>query len=290
MAIYKPVTRFSRQAAGLLNSAVGNLSNKLANTKLNDVFSTSTTIGNFSNQLVKQGLGVVSTEVSKRIANPLADLSQKLDNKVNQALRKSLKTFGLNAFDNEGIQEYTLKNAGNLSIRQLWEVYKQTNVDELSHKNFYLLEVNDRSGNAPTSNGNRLSQFNLLATSLSFNAFEIGGEGVPLGSVELDKPTENTRTTLTLTMLDDRQGTIKKWAEQKSQLITSSDGTFLPPANYVFDVRIVFSTNLAHSSAYEQIYTMRIQSMQHELSRQDKGLEELQLVFVQADTCIPHWL
>ena len=93
-----------------------------------------------------------------------------------------------------------------------------------------------------------------------------------------------------MTVFDDAHGTIKRWAENKAHMIAASDGTFMPPAYYVFDVRIVFGTNIPDESYYEQIYTMRMQTMPHELSRNDKGLEELQLTFAQTDTFMPHWI
>lgn len=284
MAIYKPVSSVSKRAIGVAGSVLGGIGNSIGSAIGNKIGNG--VVGN----VIQTGIGIATSEVTRRATNKLMDVAYKADEKVSKSLRKGLKTFGLNAFDNEYIGRNALHHAGNLSFQDMFEIYKHTNPDELSRKNFYLLEVNDRSGNAPTSNGHKYSQFNLLATSLSFNSFEISGEAVPIGAAELDKPTENARTTMTLTMLDDKFGTIKKWAEQKSQMVSASDGTFMPPAYYVFEVRVVFGTNVSDQRFYEQIYTMRIQSMAHELARTEQGLEELQLTFVQADTCMPHWL
>ena len=106
----------------------------------------------------------------------------------------------------------------------------------------------------------------------------------------MDKPSANSRTTVSMNVFDDAHGTIKRWAENKAHMIAASDGTFMPPAYYVFDVRIVFGTNIPDENYYEQIYTMRMQTMPHELSRNDKGLEELQMTFTQTDTFMPHWI
>lgn len=288
MAIYKPVSTAARAALGIggsiLNGAAGALGQHLGG-KLGDSFG-----GRLGNAVLQNGLNLATGEITRRVANPTLDVAQKADTRLKQLARKGLGTFGLNAFDDEAIGRDAMHHAGNLSVRDLWEIYRRTDSDELSRKNFYVLEVNDRSNNAPTSGGHRHSQFNLLTTALSFTSMDIQGEAVPIGAAELDKPNSNARTVMTLTVMDDRFGTIKRWAEQKAYTCAATDGTFMPPAYYVFDVRVVFGTNIADERYYEQIYTMRMQTMPHELARTEQGLEEIQLVFAQTDTCMPHWL
>lgn len=288
MAIYKPVSNLTRRAAAVGGSVLGGLSSALG-AKIGSAFGGSA-LGRAAGGLVQKGLNTAASEASRRLGNKAANWAQRADDKISRIARKKLKTFGLNAFENEVLSREAVHFTGGLSVRQIWENYKKTDVDSLSRKNFYLLEVNDRTNAAPVSDGSRHSQFNLLATSLSFTAFDIQGEGVPVGAVELDKPSASPRTVMNLTMLDDQWGTVKRWAEQKALMIASSDGTFLPPSYYVFDVRVVFGTNIPDEAFYEQIYTMRVQSMPHELSRTEQGLEEIQLTFCQADTFMPHWI
>lgn len=286
MSLYKPISSATRAVLGVsgsvLNGAVGNLTKSL---NLGD---------NLGGQLANTALTAASnlgvSEITRRVSNPLMNVANKLDTRLKNIARKGLKTFGLNAFDNVGLADNALQHMGNLSIRQVWENYKLMNVDDLSRKNFFVLEINDRSHSAPTSGGSIHSQFNLLTTQLSFNSVDIQGEAIPIGAVEMDKPSANSRTTLSMTVFDDAHGTIKRWAENKAHMIAASDGTFMPPAYYVFDVRIVFGTNIPDENYYEQIYTMRMQTMPHELSRNDKGLEELQMTFTQTDTFMPHWI
>ena len=286
MSLYKPISSATRAVLGVsgsvLNGAVGNLTKSL---NLGD---------NLGGQLANTALTAASnlgvSEITRRVSNPLMNVANKLDTRLKNIARKGLKTFGLNAFDNVGLADNALQHMGNLSIRQVWENYKLMNVDDLSRKNFFVLEINDRSHSAPTSGGSIHSQFNLLTTQLSFNSVDIQGEAIPIGAVEMDKPSANSRTTLSMTVFDDAHGTIKRWAENKAHMIAASDGTFMPPAYYVFDVRIVFGTNIPDENYYEQIYTMRMQTMPHELSRNDKGIEELQMTFTQTDTFMPHWI
>lgn len=283
MAIYKPVSSIARRAIGIGGSILGSIGNTVGSTLNNK-------IGGRLGSIAQSGINLATTEITKQASHKLIGLAYQADKKIAQITRKGLKTFGLNSFDYQNIKHNALHHAGNLSIQQMWEIYKHTNVDDLSHKNFYVLEINDKSGYAPSSNGAYHSKFNLFTTNLSFNSFEISGEAVAIGASELDKPTENARTTMTMSILDDKYSTIKQWAEQKSQMISASDGTFMPPAYYVFEVRVVFGTNIPSSYFYEQVYTMRVQSMSHELSRSEQALEEIQLTLVQSDTCMPNWL
>lgn len=247
-------------------------------------------LNKIAGQTLQTGVNIATSELTRRVANPIFQATQKLDTRLKNITRKGLKTFGLNAFNNESRAHNPLAVSGNLTMWQVWENYKHMNVDGLSRKNFYVLEINDRTNSAPTHNGAKHSQFNLLTTNLTFNSFDIQGEPVQVGSIELDKFNANAKTTLSLTVFDDENGTIKRWAENKAHAIASSDGTFLPPAFSAFEVRIVFGTNIPHSDYYEQIYTMRVQTMPHELSRNEQGLEELQLAFTQVDTFMPHWI
>lgn len=305
MSIYKPVSTASRRLSAFGSSLLGGIADGIMNGNRGAVSVNGTefkawrgvnkvlggsALGRAASSLIGKGVNVATSEITRRLNAKTSELSRKLDDKISRLTRKGLKTFGMNAFDNERISREAVHFTGNMSIRDVWEMYKHTDVDSLSRKNFYILEVNDRSSAAPTSNGDRFSRFNLLATALSFTAFDIQGEAVPIGAVELDKPSASPRTVMNLTMLDDAYGTIKRWAEQKALMIAASDGTFLPPSHYVFDVRIVFGTNIADANYYEQIYTMRVQTMPHELSRTEQGLEEIQLTFVQSDTFMPHWI
>ena len=280
MSIYKPVSNLSRRALSLSGSLLNGVKSAVG-AKLNGHFGNGVW-GKIADTAVQKGLNLATNEITRRVASPISAAAQKLDNRLTKVIRKGLKTFGLNAFDDENFADDALHHAGNLSIRQAWENYKKMQPEYLSRKNFFVLEINDRY--AP------VKQFNLLATALSFSGVDIQGEAVQVGAVELDKMGANARTTLNLTMLDDEYGTIKRWAENKAQTAAATDGTFLPPAYHAFEVRIVFGSNIANPAYYEQIYTMRMQTMPHELDRNAQGLEELQLTFVQTDTFMPHWI
>lgn len=292
MSIYKPVSSATRGLLGISGSILSGVSNAIGNKIIGAVSSQTSNkiIQGAVNSAIQTGVSMANNEITRRVSNPLMQTAQSLDTRLKNIARKGLKTFGLNAFDNQGIKHNTIPHAGGLSILDAWENYKHTNPSGLSHKNFYVLEINDRSPNAPTSNGDKHSMFNLLTTNLQFTSIDIQGETVQLGSVEADRLSANARTVINLTVIDDKLGTIKRWCEQKAFMMASPDGTFMPPAYYCFEVRIVFGTNIADARFYEQIYTMRLQTMPHELTRQEQGLEELQLTFAQTDAFMPHWI
>lgn len=291
MCIYKPVSSATRGLLGVSGSVLNGVSQALGN-KLSGVIKTTfsnDTVQNIAQSALQTGVNLATNEITRRVANPLSTWAQKQDTRLKNIARRGLKTFGLNAFDNTRATN-NMAHMGGLTVWQAWENYKHTNPDELSHRNFYVLEINDRSNTAPTANGDYHSMFNLLATNLQFTSIDIQGEGIDIGSTEADKLTANARTVMNITVIDDKLGTIKRWCENKAFMMASSDGTFMPAAYYCFEVRIVFGTNIADARFYEQIYTMRLQTMPHELTRQEQGLEELQLTFVQTDTFMPHWI
>ena len=280
MAIYKPVSSITRKLLGTANNALsGSLSNLAQKPTLNIALS-----------LAQKATHIANSQITQAVSSNALGLASKLDNKISHLTRKGLSAIGLNAFDAQTIQDAAMQHNGNLTIAQIWQNYQLTNVDNLSRKNFYILEINDRQASQPTQNGAYHSLFDLVATHLSFTSFDIQGEAVQIGSVEAEKIGANARTILNLTVFDDETGTIKQWAQTKATTVAASDGTVMPPAFYCFEVRIVFGTNIADSRFYEQIYTMRVQTMPHELSRNEQGLEEITLTFAQTDTFMPHWI
>lgn len=283
MSIYKPVTQYTRNALALGGSMLSNVGGQISN----KIGGGGSLLGRVGNRVAHTAVNVAGNEITRRVANPMMNAAQAVDKKLAEIRRKGLKLLGLNAFDNFNPSDDAMSLAGGLSMWDMLDIHARTNGDDLSRKNFYILEINDRSRASPVINGEKYSQFNLLTTSLSFNSFDIQGESIPIGSVELDKLGSNAKTVLNLTCYDDKWGTIKQWAALKSQVMTGSDGTFLPPVYYCFEVRIVFGTNIPDPKFYEQIYLMRVQTMPHELTRQENGLEELNLTFSQVDTFMP---
>lgn len=292
MSIYKPVSSASNALLGVGGSLLSGVSGALGNALGNMIPASSNpnlqALGNLGRSTINAGLGMASSEINRRTNSKVQNFAYDMDERFSSAKNSLLNTFGLGVFQDGRISQDALNMAGNLSFQDMYHLWRETNPDDLSRKNFYVIEINDRSDYAPTDkDGAKFSKFNLLTTNLQIVAFELQSETIEVGSIVLDKPMNSSRTEMQLTLLDDKYGTIKRWAERKSQSIAQSNGMFLPAIYYIFDVKVVFGTNVALSEYYNQIYTMRLASMHHDLGRGDQGLEEVALQFVQYDTCMP---
>lgn len=291
MSIYKPSPVSS--AVGGLTSLGGSLLGGLGQGLGQGVAGVlgDSALGKFGSQAANAAIGLATHEVSKRISSAAQNWAYDVDQKIENGARKGLSGLGLNAFDNQRQKHDALLFAGGLSLVDMKQIIDEVQADTLARKNFYVLQINDRSGQGPVegADGNR-SLFNLFTTQLSVNAFDIGGETIQIGSGELDVVNTSARSELNLTVLDTADGIIKDWATRKASYTAPSNGTVMPPYYYLFDVRIVYGTNVAYKQFYDQVYTMRVASMQNDVSRSEQGLEEVPLRFVQSDTFMPHWL
>lgn len=235
-------------------------------------------------------LGQVAHAASRRVAGVVEPLANQADAWLNGQFNQMLGSMGLNLFSSDvNLSDGALNIAGGLSFKDMWQTVQEIDAYTLSRKNFYVLEINDRSGQSPTAKDGRHSLFNLLTTNLSFTPITINSEAVAIGSVELDKLQTSARTEMSLTCLDDQWGTIKNWAKGRASAVAPSDGTFAVPFLYLFDVKVIFGTNVEQSSYYNETYTMRLSEMSHELSRSGQALEEVTLKFTQWDTFMPSY-
>lgn len=291
MSIYKPSPVSS--AVGGLSSLGGSLLGGLGQGLGQGVAGLlgDSALGKFGSQVAGAAIGMATNEASKRISSAAQTWASGVDQKLEDGARDVLGGLGLNIFGNQSANRDALLFAGGLSLSDMKHIIDEVQADTLSRKNFYVLQINDRSGRGPVegADGNR-SLFNLFTTQLSVNAFDIGGETVQIGSGELDVINTSARSELNLTVMDTADGIIKEWATRKASYTTPSNGTVMPPYYYLFDVRIVYGTNIAYKQFYDQVYTMRVAGMQNDLGRSEQGLEEVPLRFVQSDTFMPHWL
>lgn len=290
MAIYKPISTVTSIGNSLL-SAGGSVLNRLSSDLGGMV---GDAVGNGAlGRLAQHGTNLAlqkgSSEILRRASSAVNRLTYSADKKLNHLNDKINNLHGLGLFREMGISDNRLRNAGGLSLKDIHQIWLETDVDNLSRQNFYVVEVNDRSGVPPVerATGAKHSRFNLLCTELDFSSFESSPEAVDVGSVQLNKPTPSQRTEINLTLYDDRGGLIKSWAEMKSLAYAQSNGLYMPPVNYIFDVRVIFGTNIADDDFYKQVYTVQLSSMQHSLSRENQDLERVRLQFTQFDTCMP---
>jgi hypothetical protein len=179
---------------------------------------------------------------------------------------------------------------GYLTPRQLKALQDKISEAGPARKNLFFVRVTD--GNPPLEGQGPLVSglFDLMCTSVSYSATTITGEKVPLGSVVMDRVSGTEAVEMQLTTMDDEAGTLKAWFDAKAAQICAPDGTFGLPVDYMVGIEIVqgVSSNMVSSdlvkNAYKIKFLMRPANIQHELSRQDVGIQELQMTFTQVDS------
>lgn len=126
--------------------------------------------------------------------------------------------------------------------------------------------------------------FNLFATSVTYAPNTMTGERVHFGAVSMDKLTGTEPVELQLTTMDDEVGTLKRWFDSKFDQAAHSDGTFGLPKQYCVDIAIYHAVPNLREEAYTFKARMRPQNIQHELSRSDQAMQEIQMTFQQFDS------
>lgn len=187
---------------------------------------------------------------------------------------------------------------GYLTPRQVYEI--QSRVLEMypTRKNVFCIRITDPNppGGLGVVDGKHIpGLFDLLAIDVSYQPQTITGEKVPVGSAVMDRVTGTESVDIQITTIDDEIGTIKRWFKAKCDQIVNGDGTFNPPAGYLFNMEIVHALPYDHGvdpvlpsevvkAAFSDKFMVRAVSLQSELSRRDQSLQELQLNFTQFDT------
>jgi hypothetical protein len=183
-----------------------------------------------------------------------------------------------------------LASLGYLTPRQLKAMQDKINEAGPARKNLFFVRITD--GNPPLSGpATKVSGlFDLMCLGVSYAPSTITGEKTPIGSGVMDRVTGSEAIDLQLTTMDDEQGTLKEWFDAKAAQVCRQDGTFGLPAQYTVGIEVVhgLASNAVSSELIKRTYRasmlMRPANIQHELSRQDVGIQELQMTFTQVDT------
>lgn len=126
----------------------------------------------------------------------------------------------------------------------------------------------------------------LLAMDVSYSEAVLG-DHTQLAATFIDRVNGRQPVEMTITTMDDERGSLKRWFEAKLAQVARRDGTSGVPAEYTFQVEVVHAipsdqVNDWHL-AYSSKHGMRVTSMQHDLSRRDQAVAEVQMVFAQVD-------
>lgn len=169
---------------------------------------------------------------------------------------------------------------GGISPGEAKRIYDEMRGQKLSKKNLWLIEVSSRLS------GDASQRFNMFATEIEYEPFNLTGEKRRVGGVMVDTIQGSEAVELRLTTLDDNAGTLKKWFAAHHGAASARDGTVGVPDAYAITFKIVhaFITRDSNRGGYEDVGLFRTGNMAVSLSRREDGLQELQMTFSQLDT------
>ena len=128
--------------------------------------------------------------------------------------------------------------------------------------------------------------FNLFAQTVSYSPSTITSEKTNIGSTVMDGMSGTECVDMTITTLDDKYGTLKKWFDAKCGQAAHGDGTYGVPFEYLIKVTVHHMTVEAAAWSYHNTYLMRPTAIQHDLDRGAQDLEKLHMTFSQFDTFV----
>jgi len=170
---------------------------------------------------------------------------------------------------------------GGISPAMAKAMHQESTGIEYAKKNLFIIEVSSLIG------GDFSSRFNMLASSVEYSPATITGNKIKIGGATTDSVQSSEPTELSITTLDDSNGSIKAWFNDHAHAVVSSDGTVGLPAYYAIKIKIVHAvieSSLFSLGAYEDIGLYRPASLSISLSRSEDALQEITMTFSQLDT------
>lgn len=169
---------------------------------------------------------------------------------------------------------------GGISPSEAKRIYDEMRGQTLAKKNLWLLEISSRLA------GDASQRFNLFATEVEYEPFNLSGDKRRVGGVMVDTVQGGEAVELRLTTLDDKVGSLKRWFAAHHGAASARDGTVGVPDAYAVTIKVVhaFITRDSSRGGYEDIGLFRTGNMALSLSRREDGLQELQMTFSQLDT------
>lgn len=170
---------------------------------------------------------------------------------------------------------------GGISLADARRLFEEHSSIVFAKRNLFCIRVRNIQGGDPLD-------INMFATDVSYPAFTVQGDAVQVGTGSFDTVTGSERREMRVTTLDDMQGSVKNWFWERHNAMCHPDGTSGLPVEYVFrvDVLHAFFDERADGATQGRVdtFVMRPGAMDHDKSRRDDGLEEVQMTFTQWDT------
>lgn len=149
---------------------------------------------------------------------------------------------------------------------------------DLAKRNLWCLSI------VPFSELMVLPNFNLYALSVSYSS-ALSSEAINVGSGFFHAPSGAEPVRMQVTVYDERQGFIKRWAEEVMGLEAHSDGTFGVPSEYMQQITVTHaSARLDEENHVSRIFNMKLDSCEVDIDRSTEEFETLQLSFIEDES------
>lgn len=122
---------------------------------------------------------------------------------------------------------------GGIGPEDVKEIVLQHALIPFAKKNLFFISTTDI-----TADKQALS-VNMMATEVSYTAFTATGEPTRIGSGMYNKVINRELTEISITMLEDRLGSVKRWFHDRAERMLKRDGTVGLPIDYLFNVDII---------------------------------------------------
>lgn len=134
--------------------------------------------------------------------------------------------------------------------------------------------------------GGITSNYNLLATGLSYTPISIEGDQHNIGAAIVGGAKSAQRAEISLTTMDTEDGFIKRWFKNKASAAIHPDGTVGVLADSLIQIRILhgFVSDNTNRGGFEETLICRPVSVDYEFDRREDAMQEFTLRFEQTDT------
>lgn len=173
---------------------------------------------------------------------------------------------------------------GGITLDDARAIFEQTRKIEYARKNLFCIQIEDLNPSWQESP----ALINMFATDVSYAPWTITGDAVRIGTGYMDTVQAAERVEMRVTTMDDAAGSIKRWFEERAQLVGHPDGTVGLPIDYLMRITVTHAVigadAIGAQNAKKDVYIMRPSNIEYEMSRRDQAMSELQMTFVQFDT------
>lgn len=176
---------------------------------------------------------------------------------------------------------------GGMTPAQASERIREIHRARPAHKANFYVRMTDLN---PPAGLNAEAVLQLLAVDVSYNPATLTGDKVVIGGAVMDRLTGSEAVELRITTMDDEIGTLKSWFDAKCAQAVAQDGTFGLPRDYCVLIEVVHGlpdpevVAPSGSEPYSAHVWMRPVTVEHELSRREQALAELNMSFTQFDS------